>query len=97
MVEKKLRAPDCERRNDHRATPPDGAVDHLAQLLHWIGLRVRAITISRLNNHIVRIANGLRVVHERIAIAAKIAGEDNGLAAPTHFDCCGAENMAGAP
>ena len=97
MIQQTLRAPDGERRNNHRAAATQRAFDQIGENGFDRATVMQTIAIGGFDQKIIRVVHRRGIGHCRIAIASEIAGKDDFATAPGEFDDRRAKNMAGAP
>ncbi|MCY1298507.1 hypothetical protein D9M70_479970 [compost metagenome] len=95
-VDQGLRAAHGEGGDHDSAAALHGAVDDGAQRFDGIGGVVAPVAVGGLNDDVIGSRNGFGVVHDRVAVAAEVAGEDHAHSA--HVDLRGgrAKNVPGA-
>ena len=86
MKQHALNASDRERRDDHRPAAADGVGDDLGKGVGGVSLVVLPVAIGGLDQKIVGAFDRHRVDHRRVAVAADVAGEDDGGAGPIDLD-----------
>ena len=77
-IQQLLRAADGERRDDHVAAAVERALDAVRERGQIIHARaVTAVAVGRLDEHVVRARDGLRVADDGLVGVADVAGKDD--------------------
>jgi hypothetical protein len=79
--QQRLRAPDRERRQQHRAAALMVRVDDVGQLCGGVLRRVRPVAVGRFDDQHVGLRHGLGRRHQQVALAAEVATEHQPVAA----------------
>ena len=77
-IQQLLRAADGERRDDHVAAAVERALDAVRERGQIVHARaVAAVAVGRLDEHVVRARDGLRVADDGLVGVADVAGKDD--------------------
>ena len=88
LVQQLLRAPDAERRDQHRAAVGQRALDHALQPAHAIRAPlVAAVAVGALDHQRVAAERRLGFRQQRRVRGAEVAGEDHAVAGGRGFVC----------
>src|SRR5262245_41994659 len=94
-VNDRLRAADGEGGDDDLAAAVGGTLHHVAKLIGgFVDWLVCVPAVSTFGDDEIRSRQRFRVVQDRQADAAEIAGEGDTLVAKSQMNCCGTQQMA---
>jgi len=97
MIEDRLRPPNREGGDHDRAAALYGAADNGAEHFGGISGVMLPIAVGGLDDHMVSFHAFVRIGHQRVAIASKIARKNDVASPPTDLGDRRTEYMAGTP